>query len=256
MTERRLAGIGVLVTRPVEQADELAAAIEAEGGTAYRFPALEISPRETAAVEADARTLAAPDIVVFVSVNAVRFGQQFSADAKIAAIGPATARELLRRKSRVDLRSETGFDSEALLEMPAFKSVSGKIVRIVRGQDGRNTLGDALRSRGATVDYLSVYERRRPRKSAAELAELAQLMQSGKVNIITVMSVATLDNLLALLPRSCERRFSGTQLVTPTARVIKEALDRFPGIPAALADAPDPSAMVDAIVASGVHTPG
>ena len=54
MTDLELAGIGVLVTRPEQQAEPLAAAIEAAGGTAFRFPAIEIVPRPEDAIAADA----------------------------------------------------------------------------------------------------------------------------------------------------------------------------------------------------------
>jgi len=49
----RLTGIGVLVTRPAHQAEHLCQLIEAEGGAAVRYPALEIKPRpDRAAVRA------------------------------------------------------------------------------------------------------------------------------------------------------------------------------------------------------------
>ncbi len=40
--DRALAGLRVLVTRPQHQSDALAALIEARGGTALRFPVIEI----------------------------------------------------------------------------------------------------------------------------------------------------------------------------------------------------------------------
>ena len=73
MTDGDLAGIGVLVTRPADQAAPLADEIEAAGGRAIRFPAIEIVPRPDADIANDAASLQQPDVVIFVSVNAVRF---------------------------------------------------------------------------------------------------------------------------------------------------------------------------------------
>ncbi len=256
MIDMPLAGLGILVTRPVSQAGELGASISAAGGTVIPFPVIEIRASDRDTTAAAASKLRNPDIVIFVSRNAVRYGAAFAADAKIAAVGPATARALEARGKSVDIRSTTGFDSEHLLATSALRDVSGKSIRIIRGQDGRELLAETLRDRGATVDYLCVYERCRPVKSAAELADIDRRWSRGDIDVVTLMSIASLENLLALLPRTCLERFSETLLVTPASRVIKEALDRFPGIPSTLADAPDPGAMVRAIIASETKTRG
>ena len=74
MADAPLAGIGVLVTRPAGQAAELVAAIEAAGGRSIGFPVIEIAPRSPQAIEADLAGLADPDIVIFISRNAVEHG--------------------------------------------------------------------------------------------------------------------------------------------------------------------------------------
>ena len=58
MTESPLAGVGVLVTRPEHQADELVAAIERRGGVAIRFPTLQIIARDANDVAGAAQGLA------------------------------------------------------------------------------------------------------------------------------------------------------------------------------------------------------
>ena len=52
MADAPLAGVGVLVTRPAEQAGDLIAAIEAAGGRSIVFPVIEIAPRSPQAIEA------------------------------------------------------------------------------------------------------------------------------------------------------------------------------------------------------------
>ena len=69
-----LSGIGVLVTRPVNQATPLAAAIEKAGGKPVLFPVMDIVGRPAGDVLYDASNLPEADIAIFVSRNAVRYG--------------------------------------------------------------------------------------------------------------------------------------------------------------------------------------
>ena len=63
------------------------------------------------------------------------------------------------------------------------------------------------------------------------------------------MSVQSLANLAELLPPWCAAQLESTPLVTPSGRVIKEALDRFPASRPVLAPGPGADDMVQAIVA-------
>src|SRR5258707_6915100 len=69
-----LQGVGVLVTRPEQQAMPLCRLLEIEGASTLRLPAIEIKPignrRETAA---QLGALADFDVIVFTSSNALRF---------------------------------------------------------------------------------------------------------------------------------------------------------------------------------------
>jgi uroporphyrinogen-III synthase len=110
-------------------------------------------------------------------------------------------------------------------------------------------LADELRARGALVDYLSVYERRLPDISAQVLADIESRWRQGEIAVVTVMSVQSLQNLVTLLPAWCESQLESTPLVTPAARVLKEALDRYPASRSILAAGPQASDMVEAIIA-------
>ena len=253
MSDGELAGIGVLVTRPEHQATGFSDAIEAAGGKAVRFPAVEIVPRSASDIDNDAATLRQPDIVIFVSANATRFGLAYTAAAKVAAIGPATAAAIEAAGKRVDIRPAAGFDSEHLLEEPELQFVDGKVVRIVRGSSGRELIADTLRQRGAIVEYLPVYTRKAPDVGASSTARLEQAWQSGDIDVVTVMSVETLTNLVSILPEWCRNQLRQTPLVTPATRVIIEATKLFPGIPATLAQGPAAKDMIRAIAK---HVPG
>ena len=132
-----LTGIGVLVTRPEHQAEHLCQLIEAEGGAAVRYPALDIRPRpDRAAVRAAVGPADRYDLAIFVSANAVRFGADLLGerrDLPLAAVGQATAAALNAAGFRVSLMPEEGADSESLLALPQLAQMEGKRVLIDRG---------------------------------------------------------------------------------------------------------------------------
>lgn len=256
MADAPLAGIGVLVTRPAGQAGELVTAIEAAGGHCIGFPVIEISPRSPQAIEADLAGLPDPDIVIFISRNAVEHGLAWSGDGVIAAVGPATAAAIEASARVVDIRPAGGFDSESLLAESALTEVRGKTIRIIRGNGGRELLATTLRERGARVDYLEVYRRCTPDYSEQEIANVTGQIERGEIGAIVVMSVESLGNLLSLLPESCRRALAKTRLVTPASRVLKEVTDRLPGCPATLADGPGADEIVRAIAAVAPHSSG
>jgi uroporphyrinogen-III synthase len=248
MPGKSLQGVGVLVTRPKHQSLALATAIEQEGGLPVQFASIEIIARNAASVAEDAYRLPKPDIAIFVSSNAVEHGIEHADGARIAVVGPASAEAVVAAGRKVDIVPPDGFDSEHLLTLPELCDVAGKRVRIIRGQSGRELLANTLRSRGAEVDYLAVYQRALPLYRAEEVDALVADWQAGKINVVTVMSVATLDNLLTLLPENALPMLARTPLVTPASRVIEQVVEQLPGMPTTLADAPDAAAMVRGII--------
>lgn len=234
-----LAGAGVLVTRPEHQAADLVAAVRAAGGRAIPFPVIDIEARRPADLAADLDTLPAADISVFVSRNAVEHGLlAVPPGSRIAAIGDATAEAVVAAGRRVDIAPAAGFDSEALLAEPALQNVAGLHVRIVRGNGGRELLGDTLRQRGAQVHYVEAYARRRHQLREADIATLESAWRGDGIHYVIVLSAATLEHLLGLLPDEFRKRLPDTRLVSPSERVIKTALDRIPRVRALLASSP------------------
>jgi uroporphyrinogen-III synthase len=246
MSEQALNGVGVLVTRPRHQSVELAAAIEAAGGTAIDFPTIKIVPRIETEIQTDLSGRMDPDITIFISRNAVEHGLAYAA-GQIAAIGPATAEAIQSGGGCVDICPSSGFDSEHLLAESAFENVSGKTIRIIRGDGGRELLASRLQKRGATVDYVSTYSRALPEVEDAEIKALEKRWRNGEIAAVVVMSVQSLENLGVLLPKWCRARLKLTPLVTPSVRVLKEALRQYPGCPALLAKGPRASDVVDAL---------
>lgn len=251
MTARSLGGAGVLVTRPAHLAGELIDAVTAAGGKPLPFPVIDIVPRDATEVAGELERMPSADVVVFVSRNAVTCGLDLfrGTAACIAAIGPATARALRAAGREPDIVPERGFDSEHLLTHPALADVDGQRVVIVRGDSGRELLAETLTERGATVDYLEVYGRALHHHDARDLKDTERRFAAGRVRFVTAMSVGTLENLLALLPRDCLDEAAGARLVTPSERVIQTAVKRLPQVRSLLADGPGATEMVDAMIA-------
>ncbi len=245
-----LAGHRILITRPAEQAVELADAVQAAGGIALRLPLLEIVPRESQQIAADVDRMPSPDTVIYISPNAVRYGFDWHPkDVITAAIGPATQAELKRRGIARVIYPGTGFDSESLLAHKALTKVSGRTIRIIRGQDGRELLGNSLRERGARVDYLATYLRRSRQVRDSEIRQFHSRLRRGEISCITVMSSATLDSLVAVLPVADRGLLRQTRLVTPSNRVLKNINELVPGLPATLAPGPRPDDMILGLIA-------
>ena len=183
----RLTGIGVLVTRPEHQAAHLCQLIEAEGGAAVRYPALDIRARpDRAAVRAAVGPADRYDFIVFVSANAVRFGADILGerrDLRVAAIGQATSAALNAAGYRVTLMPDEGADSESLLALPQLADLHGQRVLIVRGTGGRDLLFEAMTERGAQVQYAEVYTREAAYPSLERKAELETLWRQGGVKV-------------------------------------------------------------------------
>jgi len=205
MPTHDLHGAGVLVSRPTHQAEGLARLIEQAGGKAWRFPGITIAPPEDpAAVATTLKEIDQFDIAVFVSPNAVKNGlDALGGDGlppglKIAVVGKGSARALEQALGRgPDLCPEGRYDSEALLALPEMRGdVAGRRVLIIRGNGGRELLGDTLRERGGEVRYAEVYRRTAPRWPADELAGL---LRAKRIHIVTATSTEALANLVKRL---------------------------------------------------------
>jgi uroporphyrinogen-III synthase len=250
VTDGPLAGCRILVTRPSSQAATLCEAIRAAGGEPVSFPVLRIVPRSAAGVAADLAAVPRPDVAIFVSRNAVEHGLAHVRDAgaTLAAIGPATADAIRAAGARVDVVPANGADSERLLAEPAFADVSGRNVLIVRGETGRERLADSLRARGATVHYLPVYRREPTALPAGEVDAVASALGRGDLDFVVVLSVETMQNLLALLPAPGDDLLRQSTLVAPGERVIQGACELVPGMATCRASGPGAGDIVRAMI--------
>jgi uroporphyrinogen III methyltransferase/synthase len=168
LEQRPLFGRTVVVTRARAQASGLAARLGALGARVVEAPAIRIEPRPAAEVDPVVERIGDYALVLVTSPNGAgllfeslaRIGRDARAlaGATVAAIGPGTAGELLRRGGiRADVvppRSIAESLVEALEEVP----VEGRRVLIARAAEARDVLPDALAARGAEVEVLPLYD--------------------------------------------------------------------------------------------------
>ena len=181
----------VFISRPRQESEELAALLRPLGLETVVQPAFDYLPldlRASQAAVAAEMEQAGPDaLVVFTSPRAVMHGlaqlpEALKFRARIAAIGPATARALGAAGIRVNVTPEAGFTSEDLLELLARDKppVPGPqpYAFIIAAPGGRETLFDTLGEWGWQARLAMVY---RAEPAALDRAELEKLAHASGV---------------------------------------------------------------------------
>jgi len=205
-----LSGIGVLVTRPEQQAMPLCRLLENQGAVALRLPAVDIKPLQRGrALAARLGALENFELIIFNSANAVRFGAALldqKRDLCLAAVGPATAHALNQAGYRVAVQPAGGFDSESLLAHPKLEHVTGQRILLVKGSRGRELLEQELERRGAQVIAAEVYERVPAAPSESVLKALEEQFTAGAVHVIAAVTRGIRARALAGAERAGCRR--------------------------------------------------
>jgi uroporphyrinogen-III synthase len=250
MSEPTLAGIGIAITRPSDQAKKLTQLIKAAGGHVIPFPLIEISPLDNYSdfkhVIAD---IAAYDWIIFISSNAVQNGmprlltQTLPSHLKFAAIGPVTAKELQEFGIQEVLIPKSRFDSESLLSLPEMHDMQGKKVMIVRGIGGREVLADTLKSRGASVTFAECYQRINPQSN---VDVLTQAWLNQQLHAIVVTSSEAMRHLLDLARDTTWLKH--ITICVNHARIAEQPLAM--GLHVSIADAPGDDAMLNLLLSA------
>ena len=155
-----LRGLTVAVTRARAQASGLARRLEELGASVVQAPVIRTVP-----LPGPPPDLALYDLVCFTSpvgvdalferLHAAGLDARAFAGARVAAIGPGTARALGERGIVADVVPERAV-AESLVQALADTPVER--VLVARALRAREELPDALRARGAQVDVLALYE--------------------------------------------------------------------------------------------------
>lgn len=200
----------VLVTRSPNQSSELATQLSALGLEPVLVPAIELAPPSSfEALDGSLRNLASFDWLIFTSANAVdAFGHRLESlglkaeqgRTRIAAIGPATARAVESIGLTVDLIPGQAV-AESLTEalLPHARKADGSATRflLVRAEDAREIVPEALRAAGAEVAVAPAYRTVVPTGS---IDAIRALFADGgaRVAAVTFTSSSTARNLLSL----------------------------------------------------------
>lgn len=180
-----LLGKGVVVTRPAHQAEGMVSRLSELGANAIIQPAIRIrEPDDWQLVDAAISQLESFDFVIFSSANGVHFFMRRLlalgydvrklGNAKLAVIGPRTAKTLREYSLNADIQPST-YRAEALVEtLTNASSVSGKKLLLLRASRGREVLADELTAAGGHVQQVVVYQSDDVSQCSAEVEELWQ----------------------------------------------------------------------------------
>lgn len=249
-SHRPLHGKTIMVTRPADQADELAGPLEDLGATVVRQSVIAIQPPEDwSEVDGAIESLGSFDMVIFVSTNGVRYfldrmaelgkdARAFGA-AKIAVVGGATARCLTDYRLTADCIPDD-FTAQGLLETLQSESLRKTRVLIIRANRGSDQLPSGLKELGATVDEVAAYQN-------VDVAEVDELVRSrlrdGDFDWVTVTSSATAKNLYRLFGNDLQK----CQLAA-ISPITAEVLEGFGLQVPAIADPYTMAGLADAVV--------
>jgi uroporphyrinogen-III synthase len=110
----------------------------------------------------------------------------------------------------------TEYSSEGLLATAPFQKVADLRCVIVRGVGGREKLAEELTARGAKVQYLEVYKRL---QATTNRAVLVDCLANQQLQLVTVTSVESLQNLCAMLDTCSRALLSELPLVVVSERI-------------------------------------
>jgi uroporphyrinogen-III synthase len=207
--EEPLSGWRVLTTRASRQSGGLAEPLREMGAEVVEIPTIEIKPPASyKALDAALANIARYDWLILTSVNGVealfarlkklRIAPAMLVHLQVAAIGPATQREIEKQGMKVAVTPDR-YVAEAVVEALTGKT-EGKRVLLVRAKVARDVLPTELRKAGAKVDVAEAYETHIP-KGAKEKLNRLFCNDSLRPDIVTFTSSSTATNFLALLEK-------------------------------------------------------
>ena len=206
----------LIVTRPAAQAEGWLRELQALGVSACALPLIDIAALADASALAALRQAAADPspwrLVMFVSANAVQHffaarpaAAAWPAGTLAGATGPGTVAALQAAgvpaaQIEAPAAGAARLDTEALWQRLQRHDWAGRRALVVRGEDGRDWLAEALQRAGAQVQFLAGYRRALPVWDAAAQALLAQAQAAPARWLWHFSSSEAVRNLQALVP--------------------------------------------------------
>lgn len=187
----------ILLTRPLAQARETAAKLDACGHEVEIAPMLEIHPIE-------GPPLSSSDVaaVLFTSANGVRFGAMRLVGPEVPAfcVGWRTAEAARSAGFRTIEHAGGDAGDLARLVMSRLGPESGPLIHLC-GRERKAELGQMLRAAGFEVREAPVYEAR----TAAALPDgLRERIETGDIDLVLVYSERAARRLAQLLDRGAD----------------------------------------------------
>lgn len=212
----------IVVTRARGQAAGFTRLLEEAGAQVLELPTIRIEPPESwDAVDRAIGELQMFRWVIFTSVNGVaRFRERLEASgrgvralsrARIAAIGPATAKALRQWGLKPEVIPRE-YRAEALLATLGTEIRPGDRILIPRAAEARDLLVAGLARLGAHVAEVPVY---RTRPATDEAEPFRRALRSGAVHAITFTSSSTVRNFAELFsPAEREELLTGVVIAS------------------------------------------
>lgn len=189
--------LNVLVARPIQKARDLTANLNKEGIACVTQPLFDYQPL---ADDMQSRELlTSTDIVIFVSVAAVKFAHANLAATHwqyqhVIAVGKATKAALVALDIE-NIHCPSQENSEGMLALNVLNEhLSNTNITIIRGNGGREHLATELVKRGAKVNYLESYQR----VWRTFPKDIEKQWYQQQINCIVVTSNALLEKLIQL----------------------------------------------------------
>jgi uroporphyrinogen III methyltransferase/synthase len=252
-----LLGKRILITRPLQQATEMARELERLGAIPLVLPAIAIrDPGDWAPVDAalDKLRQGGFDWLVFTSANGVEKFMERLFDrgldlralgsVKVAAIGSNTANSLCRWNLRPDMMPGGEMNSEALAAMLK-TNVAGKRVLLVQAEGGREVIREELAAVGS-VETVAAYRQ----SDAIDPSAVAfDALRRGDIDFVTLTS----PNIARAFLAACDSTIAGrlergeVRIATNGPRISTAVRDR--GFPVAVESRePTMPALIAAII--------
>lgn len=197
-----LFGRRIVVTRPREQAGQLARPLAERGAEVLEIPTIKMEPPTRKEDVADALLeLNAYDWIVFTSPNGVtaffeHFDKVFEdardiGGVRIAAVGPATAAKVREFRLKVDVMPKEALAARIAAAMARYESLENLKILLARAEVATPDLPRALTERGAIVDDVAFYKTMPDTSDVS--GDAARLLQSG-ADWITFTSGSTVTH--------------------------------------------------------------
>lgn len=199
--QRPLSGQTILVTRPLEQAESIAAPLRELGATVLLQPMIQISPPTNwGDIDQVVDQRERWDCIVFCSRNGVRYfmerlyerklDSRIFAGLKIACVGSQTSAALKQYGILSDVVPEN-FSGEDLAKQLIQESPGSQFL-LVRASRGNHRIAELLSNSGALVTQVASYQH----QDVVDVDEsIREKMQRGEIDWVTIMSSETIRNL-------------------------------------------------------------